>query len=217
MNIKQNLESIQERIVRACESVNRNPEEITLIAVSKKQPIEKIQEIYDLGIKNFGENRLQEAIGKIESLPKDITWHYVGRLQTNKIKKIVKLFNFIHSVDSKKQLLEIEKHNEVVKIFIELNLLKQPQKSGISPEELDEFVRFAAQFNCIEPIGLMAMGPLDQNMENIRPYFKQLNELLRRTRVGNCLSMGMSNDFEVAIQEGATHIRVGSAIFGPRT
>jgi pyridoxal phosphate enzyme (YggS family) len=216
VSISSNFRSINDRIEHACDLVKRDPKEITLIAVSKGVSREDIIKAYELGVRNFGENRLQEHINKNNDLPNDIMWHFIGKLQTNKINKVVKLFNVIHSLESEKQIVEIDKNKILTHALIQLNLSNEPQKSGISTDKLDELVCAAAKSKYIHLIGLMTIGPVSEDAETARPYFKQLRKLAERIPGVSCLSMGMSNDFEVAIQEGATHIRVGSQLFGVR-
>ncbi len=213
--MKENLREIRDRMDKACESVGRDPAEITLIAVSKTFPIDAIEEAYDLGLRDFGESRLQEAQPKIESLPDDNRWHFIGVLQSNKAKKIGQLFSVVHTIAAESHLKEINKANRQIEAFIELNIAKEAQKSGISPESLDEFIKKVIQYPHVHLLGLMTIGPAENDPEAMRPYFqrtKKLNDQIGGTR----LSMGMSGDFDVAIQEGASHIRVGTALFGVR-
>lgn len=206
---------IHERIERTCRECGRAPGEVTLIAVSKTFSIHDIQEAYDSGHRHFGESRLQEAQPKIEALPDDIVWHFIGHLQSNKAKKVAQLFDVIHAIDSESQLKEIAKAGREVQVFIEVNIAKEPQKAGIWPERLDEFAESVLHYAQVHLTGLMMIGPATDDPELARRYFRELRNLSVEVGVKK-LSMGMSQDFDVAIQEGATHVRVGSAIFGDR-
>lgn len=216
MSIARNLSEINERIQRACDPSGRNPSDVTLIAVTKTVSVPEIQEAYDAGHRHFGESRLQEAQSKIEALPLDIVWHFIGNLQSNKAKRVAQLFEVIHTLDSDAQLREISKANRPIRGFIEVNIAKEAQKAGISADSLDEFAQCVLHYPQVHLTGLMAIGPAVEDPEFSRPYFRELRNLAQRIEVDK-LSMGMSQDFEVAIQEGSTHVRVGSAIFGSRT
>lgn len=215
MHIARNLSKINLRIASACNSVGRDPSEITLVAVSKTFSIEDIQQAYDAGHRHFGESRLKEAQPKIEALPSDVIWHFIGTLQSNKAKKIAQLFPVIHTIDSEAKLKEISKAERLIEGFIEVNIANEPQKAGISPDSLDVFGQTVLSYSQVHLTGLMTIGPTVSDPELSRPYFRQLRNHAHRLGVQK-LSMGMSQDFDVAIQEGATHIRVGSAIFGKR-
>ncbi|MBX3119352.1 MAG: YggS family pyridoxal phosphate-dependent enzyme [Fimbriimonadaceae bacterium] len=213
--LKLNLRDIQERIRSAAGSVNRNPEDIKLIAVTKTVPIETIQLAYDLGLRTFGESRLQEALPKIEALPKDIDWHFIGKLQSNKLRRAASDFSVFHTIESESQLKELTKLDRKIDVLVEVNIANEVQKSGISLENLEIFVKRVLECTQANFRGLMAIGPNEKNPEAMRPFFKKLR--LEGKRFGSeWLSIGMSGDFEVAIQEGSTHVRVGSALFGPR-
>lgn len=213
--LAENLASINQRIATACAASGRQPDDVTLIAVSKNHPVEAIQALYELGHRNFGESRLQEAEPKIAQLPKDITWHFIGKLQSNKTRRVAALFNVLHTLESISQLKELGKVGSEVGVLIEVNLAKEEQKSGIFTENLDEFHKMVLDCPYASFRGLMTIGPALDNPEAMRPYFKRLRELNERVG-GQWLSMGMSADFEVAIQEGASHVRVGTGIFGSR-
>jgi pyridoxal phosphate enzyme (YggS family) len=215
VSLPENLRSLNERIARACESVGRDPAEVTLVAVTKTHSPEVIREAYDLGLRDFGENRLQEAQPKIDALPEDIVWHFIGHLQSNKVRKIAALFSVVHSFDSVSQLQELEKTTGLVDGLIAVNLSKEPQKSGVSPPDLDVYATRLINSTSVRFQGLMTVGPALADPQGMRPYFQALREANRRLG-GKWLSMGMSGDFEVAVQEGATHIRIGSALFGSR-
>jgi len=209
------LREIQARMCQAAESVGRDPASVTLIAVSKTRSIPELQAAYDLGLRHFGESKVQEAIPKVEALPKDITWHFIGHLQSNKAKKCAEYFSVIHSLSSEGQLREIEKGARTVDGLIEINIAEESQKSGILPNDLDQFALSALQYKRTRIRGLMTIGPQVDNPENMRPWFRTLANLSANVGTG-WKSMGMSSDFEVAIQEGASHIRVGTALFGER-
>lgn len=215
VSIKRNLKNVNDRIKTTCDSLARDPETITLIAVSKTHPIDEIKLAYDLGHRHFGESRLQEASPKIETLPADIVWHFIGPMQSNKAKKIGTLFGVVHTVCKRSHLIELNKLTRPVDALIEVNIAEESQKTGISPQQLDEFYSEALEFNQVHVRGLMTIGPVLSDAETIRPYFRAIAQ--RRIELGaEWLCMGMSEDFEVAIQEGASHIRVGTAIFGSR-
>ena len=193
------------------------PDSATLIAVTKGVQIEQIRQAYDAGQRDFGESRLQEAVPKIEALPKDIVWHFIGHLQSNKVKAVAKHFDVVHTLYSESQLRELAKIEGEVDALIEVNIGEEPQKSGILPGSLDRFIQSVLECKHVRLKGLMTVGPAHPNAEDMRPYFTRLRKMSEKVGKDAWLSMGMSNDFEVAIQEGPTHIRVGSAIFGART
>lgn len=210
------LAQVTERIERACESVGRDPIGVTLVAVSKTYPVEAIRELYDLGHRDFGESRLQEALPKIAALPDDIRWHMIGKLQSNKAKRAGQVFHAIHTLEKVAQLAELGKVDRIVEGFIEVNLAEERQKSGLFASSLDDFHRIVLHCKQVHFQGLMTVGPLDASLEETRTLFAKLRNLNERVG-GSRLSMGMSRDFDVAIQEGATHVRVGSALFGERS
>jgi PLP dependent protein len=214
--IKRRLATIREHIDRACAFVSRDPQSVTLIAVSKTQTIEAIREAYDLGLRQFGESRFQEALPKIEALPNDITWHFVGHLQTNKAKKVGQYFDVIHTIESEGQVKELQKANRRTQALIEVNIAEESQKHGIFAEYLDDLRNKVIHYDNVHQRGLMTIGPALDDAEKMRPFFRSLR-LLNERIGGDWLSMGMSGDFEVAIQEGSTHIRVGTALFGERS
>ena len=225
--LKENLEQVQKNINEACERAGRNTDEVTLIAVSKTKPVEMLQEIYDCGIREFGENKVQEMCEKMEILPKDIHWHMIGHLQTNKVKYIVGKTALIHSVDSLHLAKEIEKqaakNNVIVPILIEVNIAEEESKFGIHKEETIALVREVAQMQHVHIRGLMTIAPYVENPEDNRSYFKGIRQLsvdIKQENIDNVdmdvLSMGMTGDYMVAIEEGATLVRVGTGIFGER-
>ncbi len=225
--IRENIEKIEERIQKACDKVKRKREEIILLAASKTQPIEKILEAYKSGIRYFGENKVQEGIDKIEKLKhiKDIHWHLIGGLQTNKVKYAIKYFEVIHSIDREHLVDEIEKRavklGITVEGFIEVNFGEE-SKYGVKEEDLFTLFDYIQTKKNIKINGLMTIPPYFENPEDVRPYFAKLRDLKEsleekfKVKLKH-LSMGMSHDFEVAIEEGATIIRIGTAIFGERS
>jgi PLP dependent protein len=208
-------QDIQDRIARACDLVGRDASSVTLIAVSKTYPASAIQELYDLGHRDFGESRLQELILKWEELPKDIRWHFIGKLQSNKTKKAAEICHAIHTMETSSQLKELNKSEKSVEVFIEVNIAEEEQKSGILQNSLDSFARDVIRCEQANLSGLMTIGPVVKDPEQSRSYFEKLRQLGESIGTKN-LSMGMSLDFEVGIQEGATHIRVGTLLFGAR-
>mgnify|MGYP000544606422 FL=1 len=225
--LKDQLQEVEKRIQAACDRAGRKREEVTLIAVSKTKPVETLQEAYDLGVRIFGENKVQELTAKYEALPKDIHWHMIGHLQRNKIKYIIDKVDLIHSVDSLRLAEAIEKEaakkHVIAKVLIEVNVGREESKFGFLPEELDDFVEKASDFSHIQFMGLMTSAPFVDNPEENRPIFAELRKLsvdIARKNAHNMsmsiLSMGMTNDYEVAIEEGATMVRVGTGIFGKR-
>lgn len=214
-DVARNLADVYRRIAQACEAAARPPETVTLVAVSKTVPVELISEAYEAGQRDFGESRLQEALPKIAALPKDIRWHFIGRLQSNKAKAAGRVFQVVHTLESPHQIRELAKAGCPLDVLIEVNLAAEPQKSGIVAADLAKIRESVLQWNTLRLRGLMGIGPAHRNAEAMRPYFRELRAL-NDSIGGDWLSMGMSNDFEVAIQEGSTHVRVGSAIFGER-
>lgn len=222
--ISDNILKLKERIKIAAERAGRDPEEISIVAVTKTVPPEKIEEAIKAGIKIIGENRVQEAKEKFAIIGNRVQWHLVGHLQTNKVRDALKIFSLIHSLDSFKLALEIEKRAErPVDCLIEVNTSKEPTKFGIQPGEIFDFYDSIKNLKKIRVLGLMTIGPgwALQDPEASRPCFKTLHDL--RDELSQAydqefpiLSMGMTSDFEVAIEEGSNMIRVGTAIFGPR-
>jgi pyridoxal phosphate enzyme (YggS family) len=210
------LNQIQDRIRRSAVLACRDPDAVTLVAISKTHPVDAIRALYDLGQRHFGESRLQEALPKIEALPNDIVWHFVGHLQSNKAKKAAQYFDVIHTIESEGQLREIQKAGRQVEALIEVNIANEPQKGGVSASKLDVLSTSVVQYGNVHLRGLMTIGPALEEAEKMRPFFKSLR-LLNERIGGDWLSMGMSGDFEVAIQEGSTHVRVGTALFGERS
>lgn len=225
--LEKNLRSVQEKIENACKKSGRCPEDVTLIAVSKTKPLVMLEEVYGLGIRQFGENKVQELTDKYEQLPKDISWHMIGHLQRNKVKYLIGKTTLIHSVDSFRLAQEIEKEaarkNCCIDILIEVNMAAEESKFGVSPEEVLPLVEQIADFRHIHIKGLMTIAPFVENPEENRIHFANLRKLsvdIAAKNIDNVsmriLSMGMTNDYEVAIEEGATIVRVGTGIFGER-
>ena len=225
--IKGNLENVRERIAEICEKSGRAAADVKLIAVSKTKPLPDLEEAYACGCRDFGENKVQELVEKYEALPKDIRWHMIGHLQRNKVKYIVDKVFLIHSVDSLRLVQEIEKeaakHERTVNILIEVNVAGEESKFGVTPESVLELVKEIAQTPHIRVRGLMTIAPYVEDAEENRPYFEKIKKIyvdIIHKNIDNVfmeeLSMGMTGDYEVAISEGATYIRVGTGIFGER-
>lgn len=225
--IAENLQQVRNNIVRACQAVGRDPKEVTLVAVSKTKPVELLKEAYDADARVFGENKVQEIMDKYDKLPDDIQWHMIGHLQRNKVKYIVDKVAMIHSVDSVRLAETIEqeaaKHNVRVPILIEVNVAEEESKFGVKTEEVLPLIRQISEFPHLEVKGLMTIAPYVENPEENREIFRQLKKLsvdIAAKNINNItmsvLSMGMTGDYEVAVQEGATMVRVGTGIFGER-
>ena len=225
--LKENLEEVEERIQAACRRAGRSREEVTLIAVSKTKPADIIREAYDLGIRTFGENKVQEIMDKHPQLPEDIQWHMIGHLQRNKVKYIVDKVSMIHSVDSLRLAQTIEqeaaKHNVCVPVLLEVNVAQEESKFGLKMDEVLPLIETIADFPHIKVQGLMTIAPYVENAEDNRDFFRQLKKLsvdIEAKNINNVsmsvLSMGMTGDYQVAVQEGATMVRVGTGIFGER-
>jgi hypothetical protein len=225
---KNRLGLIAGRIESAAQRVGREPNDITLIAVSKTHPAASIHEALESGLRHFGENRVQEAEQKIPYIGREAaTWHLIGHLQANKARKAVQLFDTIHSLDSVQLAARLdricsEEGRESLPVLIQVDLAGEATKSGVSENELDQLVEVVTKCSHLELKGLMVLPPFFENPEDVRPFFRRLRELgenLERQEFlkERCeLSMGMSHDFEIAIEEGATMVRVGTAIFGSR-
>lgn len=225
--IRENLAQVYENLKQACENSGRNPEEVKLIAVSKTKPVEMLMEAYECGCREFGENRVQELADKYERMPEDVKWHMIGHLQRNKVKYIVDKAVLIHSVDSLKLAEEISrealKKQVEVSILIEINIAGEESKFGVRPDKTEKLVREIALLPNIQIKGLMAVAPYVENPEENRQYFARLKQLsvdISCKNIDNVsmnvLSMGMSGDYMVAVEEGATCVRVGTGIFGER-
>ena len=212
--LKDNLIEVKEHIKKACEKSGRNPEDVCLVAVSKTKPEGMLMEVYDCGIRQFGENYVQEMVDKVDDLPKDITWHMIGHLQRNKVKYVVGPVAISE---------EAVKKGLVQDILIEVNVAGEENKFGVTCDEAEEFVKKIAVLPGIKIRGFMTSAPFVENPEDNRKYFRELKQLLvdiNNKNIDNVymnvLSMGMTNDYTVAVEEGATHVRVGTAIFGAR-
>ena len=224
--IAENLVEVRERISRAIQKSGREPDSARLITVSKQISVDRIEEARAAGAVVFGENKIQDAIPKIEQMEAEgIFWHFIGHLQKNKIKFLDERFDLIHSVDSFELAEKIAKHyhseNRVQRILLQVNVSGEAAKFGMEPKELEKQMAEFFQLQGIQVEGLMTIPPFDSDPENSRRYFSRLRELREQYEKQNELplnelSMGMSNDFEVAVEEGATLVRVGTAIFGPR-
>lgn len=225
--IKENYHEVLNHVGSACRRAGRDTKEVTLIAVSKTKPVDMLQEVYDCGCRDFGENKVQEIMDKYDKLPSDIRWHMIGHLQTNKVKYIVDKVYMIHSVDSLKLAKEISKEavkkNVTVKVLLEVNVAKEDTKFGLLTEEVLDFYKEVIDLPGLKVCGLMTIAPYVDNPEENRQHFVKLKQLMvdiadentDNISVGE-LSMGMTGDYEVAIEEGATYVRVGTGIFGER-
>lgn len=222
-----NLKAVEERICAACARAGRDRSDVTLIAVSKTKPVPMLQSVYDEGIREFGENKPQEIKDKYPQLPEDIHWHMIGHLQRNKIKYIIDKVCMIHSVDSVSLAeaisQEAAKRDLVMPVLVEVNVAKEDTKFGIMPEETEDFIRTISTLPNIRVEGLMTIAPFTEDAEENRVHFAALKKLFVDIKdksidnVNMCsLSMGMTGDYEVAIEEGATMVRVGTGIFGER-
>lgn len=225
--VSDNLKAVEEKIQKACNRAGRDRSEVTLIAVSKTKPVDMLLEAYNDGIRTFGENKVQELTGKIEQMPDDIQWHMIGHLQRNKVKYIAGKVALIHSVDSYRLAEEIniqaKKHGCIIPILIEVNVANEESKFGVKLDEAEDLVRECAALDGITVKGLMTIAPFVEDPEDNRPVFKALKDKsvdIAAKKIDNVymdiLSMGMTNDYEIAIEEGATMVRVGTGIFGAR-
>lgn len=225
--VKENLISVREKIDKACVRAGRRPEEVTLIAVSKTKPVELLGEAYEAGARDFGENKVQELTDKYEALPQDIRWHMIGHLQRNKVKYVVDKAALIHSVDSLRLAEEISREalrkNVEVNVLIEVNAAGEESKFGVTPEAAEGLIRQVAELPAVHVMGLMTIAPYVENPEENRKHFMCIRQLavdIKAKNIDNVtmavLSMGMTGDYEVAVEEGATCVRVGTGIFGGR-
>ncbi|MEF9917255.1 MAG: YggS family pyridoxal phosphate-dependent enzyme [Lachnospiraceae bacterium] len=225
--VKQNLEQVEKNILAACRKSGRSRDEVTLIAVSKTKPVSMLQKAYDLGIREFGENKAQELEAKYKELPADINWHMIGHLQRNKIKYIIRKVSCIHSVDSFRLAeaieKEAEKNNCIISILIEVNVANESSKDGVALDQVLPLIEKISKFPHITIKGLMTIAPLVTDGEQNREVFSKLRKLfvdIASKNIDNVimsvLSMGMTNDYIVAIEEGATMVRVGTGVFGDR-
>lgn len=225
--LKDNLKTVEEHVQEACKRAGRSREEVTLIAVSKTKPVEMLQEIYGEGVRDFGENKVQELCDKIEQLPSDIRWHMIGHLQRNKVKYIVGKVALIHSVDTywlaEEINIQAKKRGIIVPILVEVNIAGEKTKFGTTAEDAMLLVEEISKLENVRIKGLMTIAPFVENPEDNRLYFRKIKQLsvdITNKNIDNVsmeiLSMGMTGDYEVAIEEGATMVRVGTGIFGAR-
>lgn len=225
--IKENYFEVNEKVGKACDRVGRNRDGVTLIAVSKTKPLEDLREAYEAGARDFGENKVQELVDKIPQMPNDVRWHMIGHLQRNKVKYIVDKVYMIHGVDSLKLGEEISKeavkHGVTVRILIEVNVAGEDTKYGVSPEEAPQLAIGLSKLPGISLQGLMTIAPYVTDPEENRLIFAKLRQLavdISEKNIDNVsmnvLSMGMTGDYDVAVEEGATFVRVGTGIFGER-
>jgi len=225
--IQENIKAVEDRIAAECQKAGRDPEDVTLIAVSKTKPVEMLREAYEYGCRDFGENKFQELLDKYEEMPRDIRWHMIGHLQRNKVKYIVDKVYLIHSVDSLRLAEEISKEavkkNVCVNILVEVNVANEETKFGTTCEEVKQLVQDIAKLPNICVKGLMTIAPFVENAEKNRPFFSNLKKIsvdIMEENIDNItmenLSMGMTGDYTVAVSEGATYVRVGTGIFGVR-
>lgn len=225
--IKDNVAEVEANIQKACERAGRSRDEVTLIAVSKTKPVSDIYEVMETGIKDYGENKVQELCDKIETISEPLNWHMIGHLQRNKVKYIVDKVRMIHSVDSLRLAQQISseavKKGVDVDILIEVNVAEEASKFGLSTEAVIQLAEDISKLPAVHIQGLMTVAPFTENPEDNRPYFRNLRQLavdIARKNIDNVtmneLSMGMTGDYEVAIEEGATMVRVGTGIFGTR-
>lgn len=226
-----NIAAVRDQIAKAAQRVGRRPEEITLVAVSKTKPLELVKLAYELGITHFGENRVQDALPKISLFHhSDVHWHMIGHLQTNKAMKVIGQFDYIHSIDSLHLAEMLNRHiassnlagGQRQPVLLQVNISGETSKEGIKPDTVISLTRQIATLEHIEILGLMTIAPQVDNPEKVRPVFQALRELRDRLQneLPECswqhLSMGMTDDYQVAIEEGATIVRIGRAIFGER-
>ena len=225
--IKDNIKQVEERIQAACDRSGRKREDVTLIAVSKTKPVSAIYEVMETGIIDYGENKVQELTDKIETISEPLNWHMIGHLQRNKVKYIVDKVKLIHSVDSLRLAEQINqeamKKNVDVDILIEVNIADETSKFGLNTEEVIDLIKKVSTLQNVHIKGLMTVAPFTDNPEENRPYFRNLKQLAVDINCKNIdnvtmsvLSMGMKGDYEIAIEEGATMVRVGTGIFGER-
>lgn len=225
--ISDNMRKVEQNIADACMKAGRDSKEVTLIAVSKTKPVEALKEAYEAGARDFGENKVQELMDKIPALPADIRWHMIGHLQRNKVKYIVDKVYLIHSVDSVRLAEEISKEalkkQVEVNILVEVNVAREESKFGTSTSDAIALIQEIAKLPAIHINGLMTIAPFVENPEENREYFRKLKQLsvdIMHKNIDNVsmniLSMGMTGDYEVAVEEGATYVRVGTGIFGER-
>jgi pyridoxal phosphate enzyme (YggS family) len=225
MDVRERILEVQKRIADAAVLSHRKPEEITLLAVTKTFPVEIIKGAYEAGLREFGENRVQEALPKINELPGDVRWHLVGQLQTNKINKVIGKFELIHSIDSLSlaEAFSARLKADSQSILLEVHTSQEESKAGVAPDSTLETAEKISKLSRLKLRGLMTVGPLTDDRRKLRDAFKKLKELfetIKEKKIAgdgfSILSMGMSGDFEMAVEEGSTLVRVGTALFGSR-
>jgi PLP dependent protein len=219
-NLKSNYQTVRSAIASAAERVGRDPRAVQLVAVTKTVGIEEVRTAFSLGMVDFGENRVQDAVEKVTALP-EANWHFIGHLQSNKVKDVLPVFKLIHSLDRQSLADALQKWAEKMdlkaNVLIQVNVSGENSKFGLAPQELPEYLEYLHDLNRVWPCGLMTMAPYVDDAEEVRPFFRQLRQL--RDLHGKDLqglkelSMGMTNDYEIAVEEGATIVRIGSAIF----
>jgi PLP dependent protein len=219
LDVRDNLERVRERIARAATRAGRRPDDVLLIGVSKTVDVERIREALAAGLRALGENRVQEAKSKVTELGRPAAWHLIGHLQTNKVKDALELFDVIHSLDRLELAQELERRAATrglaVEAMLQVNVAGEPSKGGFAPDGVGSALETIAKLAHVKVTGLMAIPPEVERADDSRPWFRRLRELAERHGLRR-LSMGMSGDFEVAVEEGATMVRVGTAIFGAR-
>jgi pyridoxal phosphate enzyme (YggS family) len=220
-SIKESLYAVKERITDACRRAGRSSEEVRLIGVTKKVGTEKIKAAIDCGLRDFGENYIQEAREKIEEIAGDVSWHMIGHIQSNKVKYIPKLFDCVHSIDRWDIIEGLERYGKPIDVLFEVNVAGEDSKHGTEVDGVRRMLEKTKTLTYVNPVGLMTMAPFVDNPEEIRWVFARLREILKKMNDESGLtmrelSMGMSSDFEVAVEEGATMVRIGTAIFGER-
>ncbi len=221
MDIAVNLKYVQEKIKAAALKTGKSDADITLVVVSKEATVGQVEEAYSCGVRDFGENRFQKAKEKLSTTPSDIKWHFIGHLQTNKAKDVLPRFSLIHSLDSYKLAQEISrlasKKEEEARALVQVNIAGEKSKYGLSPGEVKDFLEAIRGLPFLKVTGLMTMAPFVPDPEEVRPYFREMRIIFKTLKVPrislNYLSMGMSNDFVVALEEGANIVRIGSLIF----
>jgi pyridoxal phosphate enzyme (YggS family) len=221
--IKENLKKIRKNISQACNRVGRDPDSVKLLVASKYADSSQLKNIYGLGLREFGENRAQSLVEKYKEVDKDAIWHFIGHLQTNKIKKVVPIAECIHSIDSIRTVEALDmyckKVNKIQKILIEINISGEESKHGLKTADVNNFFKDALKYSNVSIMGLMTMAPFAEDERTLRSVFKNLSSIKKELEAKNTnlklaeLSMGMSNDYIIAIEEGSTIIRIGSAIF----
>ena len=226
MGIRENIQEVREKVAEAARRAGRDPGAVNLVAVTKTIPLDSVMEAYHCGIRDFGENRVQELLKKYEKIPPGVNLHFIGTLQTNKVKKIIGRADLIHSLDGMALAEEIDRAaretGQAARVLIQVNIGSEGTKHGLPPKEVLPFAEQAAGLPGLQILGLMAIAPWCKDPEDVRPYFREMHVLFKKVKervpglLMRHLSMGMSGDYPVAVEEGATILRVGTAIFGAR-